>query len=478
MICKGALVVDLDGTLTAADTLIESVIQVIKLSPLNVFRLLLWALRGRAAFKSEVANLARISPEHLPYRTEVLDFLIAEKASGRRLILATAAHRSIAEAVADHLKLFDYVLATDNNVNLKGHVKLDAIRASTNDDFTYAGDSRADVPIWEGAKAAVLVGVRRDVANTVRRTTQIEKEFIYRVVGAREWFRALRVHQWLKNLLLFVPLLTAFSFTQLPSLISIAMAFVAFSLTASATYIVNDLWDLESDRAHPRKRRRPFASARIPVLHGVSAAGILLLLGLTCALTVSTSFFAVLVGYVVLTSVYSWILKEIILLDVLTLSMLYTIRIFAGAVAIRVHTSSWLLAFSMFVFLSLALVKRCSELVSLRQSGGTSVKGRDYRLDDLVVLWPLGVGAALSSVVVFELFANAADTQARYSFPDFLWLVSIALIYWLARLWIKTSRGEMHDDPIVYTIVDRGSRLIVAAMIAAMLIARFVPVSL
>jgi 4-hydroxybenzoate polyprenyltransferase len=283
----------------------------------------------------------------------------------------------------------------------------------------------------------------------------------------------LRVHQWIKNLLLFVPLLTAFSFMEINKLFSMGLAFLAFSLAASATYIVNDLWDLDSDRLHPRKRLRPFASARLSVLHGLAVAGASLASAFLLAYCVSISFCLMLLAYLALTSAYSWTLKKYVLIDAIMLSLLYTLRILAGAVAIGVATSSWLLAFSVFIFLSLALVKRCAELVSLEKSGLDKAHGRDYRVTDLTVLWPLGVGTALSAVVVFGLFISSPETQTRYATPQLLWLVAIGLVYWLGRLWIKTSRGEMHDDPVVYAIKDDGSRITVAIMLFVMLMAHF-----
>ncbi len=472
------LVVDLDGTLTPTDTLVESLVKVVKQSPLNLLRIPLWLLKGRASFKEAIAAQTGIAAEYLPYREPLLDYLREEKAKGRQIVLATAAHHTIADGVAKHLGLFDQVLATETGHNLKGKAKLQAIQEKVGESFVYAGDSQADVPIWKAAQAAVLVNVTSSMVETLRQGVRIEREFQGEVAGLSVWLRALRVHQWLKNLLLFVPLLTAFSFTDVGKLASMVLAFLAFSLAASATYMVNDLWDLENDRAHPRKRLRPFASAQLPILHGLAIAAATLLLAFGLAFTVSTGFFLMLLLYLVLTSAYSWALKEYVLIDVLILSFLYTLRILAGSVAIGIATSSWLLAFSVFMFLSLALVKRCAELVSLGESGAAATRGRDYRVTDLVVLWPLGVGAALSAVVVFGLFISAPETQGRYGTPQLLWLVAIGLIYWLARLWVKTSRGEMHDDPVVYAIKDRGSRVTLFAMIAVMLAAHFLTLGL
>jgi 4-hydroxybenzoate polyprenyltransferase len=465
------LIVDLDGTLTPTDTLIESVILLVKQSPLSLLRLPFWLLKGRAAFKDEVASRAIISTERLPFRESLVTYLRGEKKKGRRIILATAAHRSIAEGVSAHLGLFDDVLATDPGRNLKGKAKLEAIQERVAGQFVYAGDSPADIPIWKAAEGAVLVGISSDTAESIRQYVPIEQAFPKEDVRFAVWLRALRVYQWLKNLLLFVPLLTAFSIMDIRKLSTTIIAFLAFSLAASASYVVNDLLDLENDRTHPRKRLRPFASAKIPILHGLAVAGSALAIAFVLALAVSHTFVLMLLLYLMLTSAYSWMLKQYVLIDILILSILYTQRILAGGVASGIATSSWLLAFSVFLFLSLALVKRCSELVSLDQIGEQDTRGRDYRVTDLTVLWPLGVGTAVSAVVVFGLFISAPETQKRYATPDLLWLVAIELIYWLARLWIKTSRGEMHDDPLIYAIKDHGSRITVLAMIVTMLAA-------
>jgi len=470
------LVVDLDGTLTPSDTLMEQFINVARQSPLCVLRLPFWLARGRAELKERLAARGGVSPGLLPYREAFLDYLREERAGGRRLVLATAAHRSIADAIAGHLGLFDRVLATEGRRNLKGSAKLEAIRESEGEAFVYAGDSRADIPIWKAAKGAVLVGVAPGTAELVRRSVTVEREFPDEEGGLAPWLRAMRLHQWLKNLLLFVPLLTAFQFLDLEKLAATVVAFLAFSLTASATYVANDLWDLESDRAHPRKRFRPLASARLSIAQGLGLAASALGLGLAMAFAVSVDYLLMVLLYLALTSAYSWTLKSYVLIDVLTLSLLYTLRILAGSVAIGVAASSWLLAFSAFMFLSLALVKRCAELVSLEVGGMTAVSGRDYRATDLVVLWPLGVGAALSSVVVFGLYISAATTEVRYGTPQLLWLAAVALTYWLARLWVKTSRGEMHDDPVVYAIRDRGSRVAVLGMFGIFLLARYLTV--
>jgi 4-hydroxybenzoate polyprenyltransferase len=470
------LVVDLDGTLTPTDTLWESIFKLIRRSPLYLLFLPIWFFKGRSGFKCEIAKHIEINVELLPYNAIFLEYLRQQKLKGRKLVLATAAHVSIANSVSRHLGIFDLVLATEPGQNLKGSQKLKAIRSHVGDSFVYAGDSKADLPIWRAARGAILVGTSSGVQSEVRQHTTVEVEFPKARVGAAVWFRAFRVHQWVKNVLLFVPLLTAFSFTDPSKLISIAAAFIAFSLGASATYILNDLWDIENDRAHMRKRFRPFASAALPIHHGLISAFALLLVGCLLAYAVSSGFLIMLLLYLVLTTVYSLVLKEYVLMDVIVLALLYTLRILAGSVAISSLTSSWLLAFSVFIFLSLALVKRCAELVSIGQNGNGSIRGRDYRTSDLVVLWPLGVGAALSAVVIFGLFINDPNNSSRYATPELLWLVALGLIYWLGRLWLKTSRGEMHDDPVVYALKNSGSRYTVFGMVGVTIAAHFIKI--
>lgn len=467
------LYVDLDGTLTPADTLVESVLELARHSPMALLRLPWWLMQGRAAFKEALARHAQIAVDRLPYNEALLEYLRGERLRGRRIVLATAAHVTIARAVASHLGLFDEVLATSSGRNLKGSAKLAACQASSRGPFVYAGDSRADLAVWQFAQAAILVSADPATADAVRRQVPIEREFARPGASLIDWMRALRIHQWLKNLLLFVPLLTSFAFTDHRKLATIVLGFVAFSLAASATYVANDLWDLENDRGHPRKKLRAFASGRIPILQGLGVAAVLLLIGLALSMAVSASFLLMVGLYLALTLMYSWKLKQYVLVDVLTLSLLYTFRILAGSVAIGVATSDWLLAFSAFAFLSLALAKRSAELTALERVGMSHAQGRDYRVGDLAVLRPLGIGAALSAVVVFGLFINAPETQIRYAAPQMLWFAAIGVTYWLGRLWIMTSRGEVHDDPVVYAITDRGSQLAILAIVASVVAAYF-----
>lgn len=469
------LVVDLDGTLTAADTLVESIVDILRRKPLAIFVLLYRLVfgGGRSALKHQLATYAKLQTDALPWRADVLAWLRTEHASGRRIILATAAHESIATSVARHVGLFDAVLSSTATLNLKGRHKLAAIQEEIGKDFVYVGDSRADLAVWRGARAAVLVSASPAVTRKVHQMCVVEKEFVYPGPSINTWMRGLRLHQWVKNILLFVPLCAGFEFTSWVKVLHVLLGFLAFSLVASATYVLNDLWDLFSDRKHPRKRFRPFASGQIPLLHGVAASVALCATGLALAFVIAPRFGAMVAGYVVLTLAYSWALKGYVLIDVIMLAMLYTYRVLAGAVVADMVVTPWLLAFSLFLFLSLALVKRCAELKSLFETDRQATHGRDYNIGDLTILWPLGVCAGLCSVVVFGLYIGTPGAAEQYANTHILWLVGVGLLYWIARLWIKTARGEMHDDPIVFAMRDYGCRVTTFCMIALTGVAHF-----
>jgi 4-hydroxybenzoate polyprenyltransferase/phosphoserine phosphatase len=458
------LVVDLDGTFTLTDTLWECLIRLVKRAPMLLLQFPRWLAAGRASFKERVFANSGWSAQPLPLNAELLAYL-HEQSRGRRIILATAATEGIARAVVGLHKIFDdVVVASDGANNLKGDAKLKAIQERVGPRFSYAGDSRADVPIWQAATTAVLVGVPKAVRLALPKGLDIEGDFKRPRAGLKVWLKAIRVHQWLKNILVAVPMVLGLQFS-VESGLAVLVAFTAFSLLASATYLVNDLWDLDSDRAHPRKRHRPLASGVIRIPQALVAAVLLLSFGLALAATLGPRFFGLLILYLVVTSAYSWILKRYMMADVITLASLYTLRILAGSVAIDVRVTSWLLAFSVFLFLSLALIKRCAELVALEGRGEQGAAGRGYSVQDLRVLWSLGVSAGMSAVVVFGLFISAEETRQRFASPELLWLAGLGLVYWISRLWIKTSRGEMHDDPIIYALRDRNSRVTVALML-------------
>jgi 4-hydroxybenzoate polyprenyltransferase/phosphoserine phosphatase len=470
------LFVDLDHTLIRTDTLVESLFLHLKRKPFILFLLPFWLLRGRAYLKARLAEGTHLDAAHLPYNSELCDDLRRQAAAGRSIYLASASHRALAEQVARHLGFFTSVLASEGEINLKGRRKLVAIQAQAPRGFDYAGDSRADLPIWRAADKAIVVGASPAFLARVRACANVEQAYPSRNGGWLTYLKAIRAYQWMKNLLIFVPLLTTFQFTDPAALAKALVAFVALSLCASANYLVNDLLDLQADRKHPRKCKRPFASGAVPLAHGLVLAPLLLIGGLALAATVSLFLAAAVMAYVVVTSVYSLALKEYFLADTLLLASLYTFRILVGSVAIGVKPSFWILAFSMFLFLSLALVKRCSELKLLATQSVTHTKGRDYRASDLDVLYPMGIASGFLAVQVFALYINAEEVSARYQTPEALWTVCIGLLYWMGRMWFKTGRGEMHDDPLVFALKDRTSLLTILLMVCASLFAYFIPI--
>ncbi|HEY0202160.1 MAG TPA: UbiA family prenyltransferase, partial [Burkholderiaceae bacterium] len=401
------LVVDMDGTLIRTDLLHESALALLRQSFWAALRIPLWLLRGKAAMKAEIARRVTIDPAALPYNQPLLDWLRVQKAQGRRLILATASDHHLAERVAAHLGLFDAVWASDGSTNLAGaakRAKLDAELGPRG--YSYAGNSSADLHVWRGAASAVVVDAPAALLRAAQALTPIEHVEPRRPAGLRTWLKALRLHQWLKNLLIFLPPLAAHQFGN-PSLwLVMATAFVAFGLTASSVYILNDLLDLADDRHHHRKRNRPFAAGTIPLLHGVLATPVLLAGAVLLCLWLPWQFALVLAAYYALTLAYSFWLKREAVIDVIALAMLYTVRILAGAAAMHVVPSFWLLAFSMSLFLSLALLKRYAELDHLRRSAGDTpqekaqmVRGRGYTVDDLDLLRSMGTATGYSSVL-------------------------------------------------------------------------------
>lgn len=461
------LYVDLDGTLIYSDVLLESVFALLRRNPLYIFLLPWWLRKGRAYLKAQIAQRVDIYVTMLPYHLPFLEFIKTEHARGRRLILATAATRRYAEQVAQHVGIFVDVLASDEHVNLAGTRKRDAILTHNNQQlFDYAGNQRKDVAIWLRARAALVVNASDGVVGAATRATQVQQVFDRHYSGLMSYLYALRPHQWLKNLLLFVPLLTAHQWDNNAAIGHLLLAFLAFGLGASSVYVLNDMLDVPADRMHPRKRLRPFASGALPLTHGLLMVPVLALVALLIAWWVSPDLGQVLLAYLLLASGYSVYFKRYALLDVILLAGLYTLRVIAGATAIDVPLSFWLLAFSVFLFFSVALVKRCTELRAMREgAGAASTFGRDYRVSDLPDLRAMGMTSGYLAVLVYALFINSPEVAERYLHPQLLWLSCPVLLYWVSRVWIKQSRGEMHDDPLMFALRDPASWAVLAALL-------------
>jgi len=457
-----ALAIDLDGTLVRTDVLIESVLQLVARDPLALLALFGWLLLGRAEFKRRVAARIAVDAAQLPYEPRVLELARAARAGGREVVLATAAARPHAEAIAAHLGCFDRVLATGEGRNLSARHKAAALVALYGErGFDYAGNARADAAVWKVARGAIVVSPLPGAARAAQASLSVLETIDCRPARGPSLIRALRPHQWAKNLLVALPLLTAHRLDDPAALARTAAAFFVLCLVASAVYLVNDLVDLPHDRAHPRKRERPFAAGALPLQLGLVAAPVLFLAGIAAAAALSFPFAAMVLAYFALTLAYSFSLKRVVILDVIVLSLLYTVRVLAGAAAIPVVASFWLLAFSTFLFLSLAMAKRYVELERLAVHGADAPPGRGYAASDAPMLASLGTAAGVVSALVLALYIDSPGVAPLYRSPALLWPLCLVLLYWIGRVWLLAHRGELHDDPVVFALRDRVSLVLV-----------------
>ncbi len=469
---RDVLAVDLDGTLIASDMLHESFWAMLASDRPQFFRATVALLTGgRAALKAALAG-AEIDVARLPYKEAVLDEIRRRKAEGAHVVLATASNQKLADAVAAHLGLFDEVMASDDTTNLKGQTKADALTAAFGETgFAYVGDAAADLPVWAAATEALAVDVTP--ALKARISTDLVTQIDSTAAPAnrlRAGLKALRPHQWLKNLLIFIPMLLAHDLAGTTFMAALA-AFVAFSLTASSVYVLNDLLDLSADRAHPRKRKRPFASGALPLQAGLVLAPGLLLAGFVIGAFTGALFLGVLVFYYFCTLAYSLVLKRLTVIDICMLAGLYTLRVIAGAAATMTTPSVWLLGFSIFFFLALAAVKRQAELVDLVAAGREKAAGRGYLPEDLPLITMMALAAGYVSVLVAGLYLTSDAVAELYSFPPALWGICAVLIYWISRIVMLTHRSRMHDDPIVFAVTDKVSLVCGAAIVGLGLLA-------
>jgi 4-hydroxybenzoate polyprenyltransferase len=456
--------VDLDGTLIKGDLLFESLLSALKSAPWILFLLPVWLLRGRSHMKLQIARRADLNVSHLPYNVHVVDLLVSARRDGRQTVLVTGSQQKYARQINQHLGLFDEVLASDGVVNLTGPRKAEALNGKFGADaYSYVANDRADLPVWQSAAEIVSVGASRGLVKRIERMDKPHVALDQPSARLRHWLRALRLHQWAKNGLLFVPLITAHRMFEIDALMAVTLAFLAFGCAASSGYIVNDLLDLESDRQHKSKRNRPFASGELSAKAGLVVGTSLLATGAGIALTLPAAFGMTLAIYFASTILYSLWLKRVASLDVMILAGLYTVRVIAGAFAVGLALSFWLLAFALFVFLCLAIVKRVAELIDLReQAYGVGaedpsrirVAGREYNTSDIPVLQSLGTSSGYLAVLVLALYINSSEVALLYTIPELLWVIVPLMLLWVTRIWIITTRGYMHDDPIVFAIKD------------------------
>jgi 4-hydroxybenzoate polyprenyltransferase len=469
------LCVDLDGTLIKTDLLWEALLLLLKRQPLLVFRIPLWLLKGRAYFKREIECRVTLDVTALPYNEEVVNFLQKEWQSGRELVLATASHVRFAQQVAAHLGFFNGgVLGTDQS-NLKGVVKLKALeeRFGTKG-FDYVGNSTADLPVWRHANQALAVTNSSSLLRKVQQVSSVVHVFKRRRSLVRLLLRAMRVHQWTKNILIFIPLIASHQILSGPRLLAGCVAFLSFSLCASGVYILNDCLDLEADRNHPTKKRRPFASGDLSIPVGLVVSVGCLATSFALSILLPLAYFVVLTLYFVLTSSYSLYLKRLVLVDVIILAQLYTVRVYAGGAAIAIAPSHWLLTFSLFIFLSLALMKRFTEIKFkvAQQNIETGIRGRGYRTTDSEHIASIGSSSGLIAVLVLALYISSKEVFALYSHPEMLWVICPVMLYWVTRAWMLTYRNKMDDDPVVFAVRDAKSYIVAVLIAAIILLAR------
>ena len=464
------LLCDLDGTLIASDMLDESFWAACAgnpLAPLAAVQAL--ATGGRAGLKARLAGRAPCDPASLPYRAPVLELLASWRAAGGRCALVTAADEGIARDIAGHLGLFEAVHGSTPDLNLKGAAKAAFILDHYGPEVTYAGDSAADLAVWERVDRGLTVAAPQSLRDRAEATSADIRHLDTPPpeTGHRlpPLLRVLRPHQWLKNLLIFLPMLAAHALTAQPFVQSL-LAFVAFCLVASSVYVLNDLLDLAADRVHPRKRHRPFTSGALPLRTGIWLAPGLVLAGFGLALLLGPLFLGTMALYYGLTTAYSFKLKRLAILDICTLAALYAMRVVAGGAATGIELSAWLLAFTIFFFFSLAAVKRQAELVDNAATGREAAAGRGYRTEDLMLVSIMAVASGYLSVLVMALYVESEAVQGLYATPQALWGACGVLLYWLSRCVLLTHRGEMHDDPVVFALRDRTSQVCMGLILA------------
>ncbi len=466
------LCVDLDGTLLRTDLLYESIIYLLKKNFFYIFIIPFWFLKGRYYTKYKLLQYVSPNVSSLPYNSEIIDFIKREKEKGRTITLVTASAQALAEKVANYLEIFDFVYASKDGINLVHQNKADfLIDRFGYKNFDYIGDSYKDIVVWENSNTAHIVTNDNNLINIVEQKTKIGKIFNIPKEGLSVYLKQIRVHQWIKNLLIFVPTFLAHK-TDFNNFLDLILAFFSFSFIASAIYVINDLADIESDRNHSTKKYRPLASGQMKILTSFKIIPILFILGFVLSLfTYNFSFVIILLIYTVITILYSFYLKKLYLIDIIILSILFTIRLFAGGIITNTTISPWLLSFTLFIFLSLGALKRYTELKGLLSSQKVKTKGRDYYIDEIPLLLNLGISTGIVSILVFMLYINNPDVSYLYNNPYYLYLIIPILLYWILRMWFEAHRGLMNDDPISYAIKDKVSIIIFILIIVIALIA-------
>lgn len=456
------LIVDLDGSLIHSDSLLESLMLLLKQHFFSMFFLPFWLFKGKAYFKQRINQLAPLDAKTLPYNVDVLDFVRAQKAAGRSCYLATGSVLATAEAVNEYLQLFDEVFASDGQNNLTGSKKAALLNQRFGvGEYDYLGNHAVDLKIWQDCNQAIVVSAGDSLLKKAQQVCSNTQHIAVQAATVKTYVKAIRVHQWVKNALIAVPLLASHLYFTSDLLLACIIGFLAYSFAASSVYVLNDLLDLAADRQHATKCRRPFASGQLSIVSGIFLFPALLFAAFILAYCFTPlNFVYALAVYYALTVLYSFHLKRIVMLDTILLAALYTMRIIAGTLLIEVEFSFWLLAFSMFIFLSLALLKRYTELLSMQADGQETALGRGYHANDASMVASFGAASAYIAVLVLALYVDSSDVTELYKQPFILWLTCPIMLYWISRAWLLAHRGQMHDDPIVFAVKDRQSLFI------------------
>lgn len=455
------IIVDLDGTLIRTDTLHESVLELIRVHPQKIILVPFWLLKGRAFAKAKIAELISLNPANLPYNDQLIDMLRFEKERGRQLVLCSGADKSIAMPIAEHVGIFDNVIASDGKLNVTGvnkRIKLDEVYGYKG--YDYIGNSSDDLAVWAGSLKGMCVNSSGNVRKRALKIGVDEIKINYNNIKSSKIYtlaKAIRVHQWVKNTLLFLPLVAAHQITNIHAISLLVLAFLSFSLCASAVYVINDLVDLDNDRQHSRKRNRPFASGILQIRTGVAIALIALCASVGISIFVGSEFAAWLIIYFLLTMAYSVSIKRYVLIDCITLAVLYSLRIVSGAAAVNIQLSFWMIAYSVFFFLSLAFLKRYAELKTQCKYDKIKIRGRGYFPSDIRLIQMIGVSSSNLSVLILALYLNSDSVNKLYSSPQIIWTAIPIMLYWLSWVWLQADRGRMHDDPILFALNDRNS---------------------
>ena len=442
--------------------------------PYLIFAIPIWLLEGKAALKKKITTHIDLNIQRLPFNQDLLNWIKSEKLLGRKLVLCTASDEMLAKKIATHFNIFDEVIASNGNINLAGKKKADTLVEKFGEKgFDYAGNSLVDIDVWRHSKKGIVVNATRSLTKQAELVTEVELHIPKKKNDLLTWIKVFRLHQWIKNILIFVPIFTAHIYLTEKDWINLGVAFLSFSLCASAIYIINDLFDLESDRSHLTKQHRPFAAGYVSILTGIVIAPTLLVASVLLAYSIEGNFISWLIAYLVLTSAYSWGLKRLIIVDCITLATLYTLRIAAGAAVLSLTISFWLLTFSVFLFLSLAFIKRFAELQANLNKGIKNVHGRSYLSTDISSIQLFGVASGYISILVLALYINSENVSRLYRTPELIWAAIPLLLFWISWMWLQAQRGLMHEDPIVFAIKDKTSVSIAVIFIGIFIIAHY-----